>query len=39
MYMNKKIKIDMDLPNSLGQNYNENNYKLKIEHIYYGPSN
>jgi len=39
VYLNKKIKIDMGLLNNLGQNYNENNYKLKIEHIYYGPSN
>ena len=27
MYLNKKIKINMALLNSLGQNYNEKNYK------------
>jgi len=27
VYMNKKIEIDVGLLNSLGQNYNEKNYK------------
>jgi len=35
----KKIEIDMSLQISLGQNYNEKNYKIKKEHIWHGPSN